>query len=154
MANNLNEKNYINVYFIENHLKGIQLKIYFKDDEKQLYDSLKNEYRFDFNTQENEIYEVSVYSFKVYKQHLNEIKLKPKKYVKIILETQGKDKYETKINVSEFEERRNCFAFNTKFESCKKLFGIDLNTAPKALNLDDDQSFDIYRKYLYHYESK
>ena len=144
MANNINEKNYINVYFIENHMKGIDLKLYFKEEEKQLYDSLKIEYKFDFKKQEKEIYEITIYSFKVFKQHLNEIKSKPKQYVKIIFETPGKNKFETKIDVSEFEENRNCFSFNTKFESCKKFIGFDLNIAPKTLNLNDDHTFDIY----------
>ena len=148
MINNLNEKNYINVYFIENHLKGVELKIYLKEEEKQFYDSLKCEDKFDFKYQEKEIYEISIYSFKVYKAHLNEIKAKPKKYGKIFLDTFSKNKFETKINVSEFEERRNCFIFNIKFESCKRLLGIDLNSTPKSFLLDDDQTFDIYLKFL------
>ena len=38
MTNNINEKNYINVYFIENHLKEVELKLYLKEDEKKFYD--------------------------------------------------------------------------------------------------------------------
>ena len=148
MINNLNEKNYIIVYFIENHLKGVELKLYLREEDKKFYDSLKSEDKFDFNSPENVVYEISIYSFKVYKAHLNELKTKQKKYAKIMLETNGKNKFETKINASEFEVSRNCFIFNTKFESCKKLLGIDLNITPKSLMLDDDQTFDIYLKFL------
>ena len=115
MINNLNEKNYLNVYFIESHLKGVELKLYLREEDKEFYDSLKSEDKFDFNCQENLVYEISIYSFKVYKAHLNELKSIQKKYVKIMLETTGKNKFETKINVSEFEVSRNCFIFNTKF---------------------------------------
>jgi len=79
MANNINGKNYINVYFIENHLREVKLKLYFKDDEKQFYDSLKIEDTLDFKKQQNEIYEISIYSFKVYNTYLNEKIPKQKK---------------------------------------------------------------------------
>ena len=148
MTNNVNEKNYINVYFIESHLKGVELELYLKEEEKQFYDSLKCAEKFDFKYQENALYEISIYSFKVYKAYLNEIKPKQKKFVKIILDTFSKNKFETKIYAIEFDANRNCFIFNIKFESCKRLLGIDLNSTPKSLFLEDDQIFDIYLKFL------
>ena len=147
MTDNVNENNFINVHFIESHLKGVELKLFFKEEEKQFYDSLKCEDTFDFNYQDTTKYEISIYNFKVYKSYLNEIKPKQKKYVKIILDY-SKNKFKTKIDASEFDANRNCFIFNLKIESCKKLLGIDFNSSPKSLLLNDDQSFDIYLKFL------
>jgi len=148
MTNNLNERNYITVYFIESHLKEVELKLYLKEDEKKYYDSLKCEDKFDFENEEKIKFEISIYSLKVYKENLIELKSKQKKFVKVILDIFSKNKFEIKINASEFEASRSCFVFNTKIESYKRLLGIDLNSTPKTLSLDDDQIFDIYLKFL------
>ena len=112
MTNNLNERNYITVYFIESHLKEVELKLYLKEDEKKYYDSLKCEDKFDFENEEKIKFEISIYSLKVYKENLIELKSKQKKFVKVILDIFSKNKFEIKINASEFEASRSCFVFN------------------------------------------
>ena len=143
MDNKKNEdKQYI--YFIEVHKKGAKMKLYIQDNDKYKFLSpLKKEAIYDINNIENCLFEVNIYSFIIFFSKVNE---KKNKTIKVILEEENKNKFESKIDIQDIERDKDYFIFNFKFESSKLLILDKL--CQSSFRLPDSEIFNYYANFI------
>ena len=141
------------VYFIESHKKEIINAIYLQDN----FSTLKEEAIYEMKGKDNNSIQIVIYSFEIIK--------KKSKIIKIILEEENKNKFETKIDIQDlekdidniekdiilnnlkFDEYNNYyFVYNCKFESSKFLTFEKM--CQSSFRLPDTEIFNFYAFFI------
>ena len=133
------------LYFIENYEKKNKIEIYLKESENSIFrNSLEKVYSEEILSKDKNLFEISVYRFRINYNIIKEEEIKKKSSISVRLKLEDNSKFEAKINIKEIEENKNCFLFNLKFGE-KNLLSLSL---PQTLILSNSYHFDMYAKTL------
>ena len=128
------KRDFINVYFIENHIQNEKVNIILSEKYNEA-DELKQSKSGKIESNHNS-YIYTIYNFKVYTTKVKEKKLD----IKIKIEGDKGYKFEFNINITDFV--RDLFVYDFKYEKAD-----DFNP-PLSVNLNNIQQFDIYLTFL------
>ena len=129
------KRDYINVYFIENHIQNEKVNIFLSEKYNEVEEELKKS-KSDKIESKKFSYIYTIYNFKVYTTKVKEKKLD----IKIKIEADKGYKFEFNINITDFV--RDLFLYDFKYEKAN-----DFNP-PLSINLNNMQQFDIYLTFL------
>ena len=136
-------KEFISVYFIENHILISPVTIRFSKNLPQVGELEKVEQKlYEYNN--NFIY--TIYRFKINISKLESTKKKEKKKmeIKIKLEDKEDNIFESKIYIDKFN--KDIFIYNFKFE--KSTMWTQMIEPPLSLKFSNIQQFEIYIEYI------
>ena len=136
-------KDYINVYFIENHIQTSPANIGFSKNISEVRELEKVEQKlYEYN--QNFLYTIYRFKINISKIETNK-KGKKKLEVKIKLEEDIKDnQFEGKIIIDKYD--KDIFIYNFKFE--KNTIWTEVIDPPPSLHFSNIQQFEIYVDYI------
>ena len=143
-----NDNNLYYLYFIENHQNDKDIELFLEKKENNNINSnyLELIYREEMKNISNISFDVSIYRFRIYPNNIKIEKKQKNPIIIVKLKDENQDKFESKISTKEFEENRNFFLFDFKFDSYKKLFKTYF--PPKSFEISNRNKFIIFMKFL------
>ena len=148
MENNIQaNQSYQRIHFIISYIKSKKLELSIKEKSDSDYiNFLQKVKTTETKSFKNISYEIAIYNFKL---NLNKIKNEKKlDKITIILKDESNNMFETKINIYDIEEDKDCFLYNFNFEPIKKFLNIGIILPPSSIMLLDSEKFDLYATYI------
>ena len=148
MENNIQaNQSYQRIHFIISYIKSKKLELSIKEKSDSKYiNSLQKVKTTETKSFKNIPYEIALYNFQI---NLNKIKNEEKiDKITIILKDENHNIFETKINIYDIEEDKDCFLYNFNFEPIKKFLNIGIILPPSSIMLLDSEKFILYTIYI------
>ena len=138
-------RDYIFVFFIENHIAGIPFSLKLSKKSKEA-ESLITVHQEVFNSG-NKKYLYSIYCFKIFKSRIKDIKDKQNHQINIKGTTATKEKFKTKLTINLMNINYDKYIFDFKFESIKGFFKGNIEP-PESYPFDSIKQLDIYISFI------
>lgn len=138
----IRQKEYIFVYFIENHIKSEDTEVALAETYNEAGDLEVGDQK---DIESNADYKYTIYRFKIYIQKVKE-NAKKKIEIKIKLKNNAGNQFVSQIKIENKDFEMDNFIYDLKFEKPKDL--EEEIKPPNSINLNHIQQFDIYVEYL------